>query len=152
MIWPGSSGRPGILTLVSPSLRKWFRNHFTTPPSIGRPDTQVSLFSIKGTRISSYKFLVTISPHRECVTDSKPLNLTWRIFSQKRKRISVRLQLRLSTAAAAVLIIIKSVAAAFKSGHLHSKIMKKQMVSIRKMIISDAIDSLRTLNSDEPGN
>ena len=66
--------------------------------------------------------------------------------------MSVRLQLRLSTAAAAVLIIIKSVAAAFKSGHLHSKIMKKQMVSFRKMIISYTTDSLRTLSSDEPGN
>ena len=151
MVQPGSSRRTGILTLISPSPGKWFRNHFTTPPFIGRPD-QVSLFSIKGTQISSYKFLVTISPHRECVTDSKPFNLTWRIFSQKRKRISVRLQLRLSTAAAAVLIIIKSVAAAFKSGHLYSKILKKQMVSFRKMIISDATDSVRTLYSDEPGN
>lgn len=66
--------------------------------------------------------------------------------------MSVRLQLRLSTAAAAVLIIIKSVAAAFKSGHLYSKILKKQMVSFRKMIISDATDSVRTLYSDEPGN
>ena len=152
MVQPGSSGRPGILTLVSPSLRKWFRNHFTNPPSFGEPDTQVSLFSIEGTKIFSYKFLVTISPHRECVTDLKPFNLTWRIFSQKRKRMSVRLQLRLSTAAAAVLIIIKSVAAAFKSGHLYSKILKKQMVSFRKMIISDATDSVRTLYSDEPGN
>ena len=66
--------------------------------------------------------------------------------------MSVRLQMRLSTAAAAVLIIIKSVAAAFKSGHLHSKIMKKQMVSFRKMIISYTTDSLRTPSSDEPGN
>ena len=72
---------------------------------------------------------------------------------QKTKRISVRLPYRLLAVAAAVLMNITNAAAAFKSGHLHSKIMTKRMVSINfKIIISDAKDSLEILGSEKPGN